>query len=168
MKRLGIFVDVSNLYYCISKKFDKRKLDYRKYYKFIADLGEVQQAIAYGCQMHGEANGFLNCLKKIGFTTKYKATKTFHNSDGLRHKADQDVQIAIDIVNMLPAMDMIILGSADGDLAPAVEWARMHGVDVVILASGISRDLKEVATKFIEIPESLLEDRREITKTTDA
>jgi len=158
MKRIGVFADVSNLYYCIAKKFGGRKLDYHKYYKFISDLGEIQQAIAYGAQLHGEANSFLHCIKKIGFSAKYKTTKTFQNADGIKRKADQDVAITIDIVNMIQSMDMIILGSADGDLVPAVEWARTRGVDVVVFASGISRDLKDVATKFIEIPESLLED----------
>lgn len=157
MKRIGIFVDVSNLYYCIGKKFERRKLDYRKYLDFVKDLGEIQQAIAYGAQLRGEANSFLHCLKRIGFTPKYKITKVYHNTEGIRHKADQDVAMTIDIVNMINSMDLVILGSADGDLAPTVEWVRTRGVDVVILASGISRDLKEVATKFIEIPESLLE-----------
>ena len=157
MKRIGIFVDVSNLYYCISKKFDRRKLDYKKYYNFIKDLGEIQQAIAYGAQLRGEASSFLHCLKKIGFESKYKITKTFHNADGIRRKADCDVTITIDIVNMINSIDMVVLGSADGDLAPTVGWVRSHGVDVVVFASGISRDLKDVATKYIEIPESLLE-----------
>jgi uncharacterized LabA/DUF88 family protein len=160
MKRIGVFVDVSNLYYCLSKKYNKRKLDYKKYYDFIADLGEVQQAIVYGCQMHGEANSFLHCVKKIGYTVKYKTTKTFHNGTLISHKADCDVVITIDIVNMINSMDMVILGSADSDLAPVVEWARSRGKDVVVIASGISRDLKDVATTCIEIPESLLEDTK--------
>lgn len=158
MKRIGIFVDVSNIYYCVSKKYNKRKLDYRKYYAFIADLGEIQQAIAYGAQLHGEANSFLHCLKKIGFAAKYKMTKTYQNIDGIRRKADQDVAITIDIVNMINSMDMIVLGSADSDLAPTVEWARARGVDVVVIACGIARELKDTATKAIEIPESLLEE----------
>ena len=41
-KRIGMFVDISNLYYCVGKKFPGRKLDYRKYKRFVEDLGEIQ------------------------------------------------------------------------------------------------------------------------------
>jgi uncharacterized LabA/DUF88 family protein len=156
-KRIGVFCDVSNLYYCIGKKFDKRKLDYRAYLQYARDLGEVQHAIAYGAQLNNEASGFIHCLKQIGFEAKYKSPKDYHNRDNFKRKADWDVGIAIDIVRMLDRLDMIILGTADGDLKALVEYAKERGVDVVVLACGISRELKDSATKFIEIPESMLE-----------
>lgn len=159
-KRLGIFADVSNLYYCINKKYPNRKLDYRKYYKFIKDLGEVNVAIAYGAQLANQATGFIYVLKQIGFQTKFKTPKTYINEDiGLtvKRKADWDVGITMDIVQTIDRIDMIILGSGDGDMLAVVEWAISKGVDVVVIATGISKDLKEKATKFIEIPESLLE-----------
>lgn len=161
MKRIGVFVDVSNLFYCVRKKFEGRKVDYRKYLDYIQDLGETVKVIAYGAQMNTEANGFIHCLQKIGYQTKFKGVKTFrqdHDQD-IRRKADWDVGITMDIVSMVDRFDMIIIGSADGDLEPVVDWAIRKGIDVVILACGISRDLKTRATQFIEIPESLLEDK---------
>jgi len=156
-KRIGVFVDVSNLYYCISKKYQDRKLDYAKYIAFIKELGDIQQAIAYGAQINNEAANFIYCLKQVGFHTKYKTPKSYSHQPNFKRKADWDVGIAIDIVNMIDRFDMIILGTADGDLVPAVDWAQQRGVDVVIFACGISRDLKNIARQFIEIPESLLE-----------
>lgn len=156
-KRIGVFVDVSNIYYCVGKKFNQRKLDYRAYIDFIKDLGEVAHALAYGAQMNNEAAGFIHCIKGIGFEPKYKTPKDYHNRDNFKRKADWDVGIAIDIVRMIDRMDMIVLGTADGDLRPVVEWAKERGVDVIILACGISRELKDIATKYIEIPESMLE-----------
>lgn len=158
MKRIGVFVDVSNLYYCIGKKYDNKKLDYRKYLDFIRDLGELTKVIAYGSQLNNEAAGFIHCLQKTGFQTKFKTVKSFSNEQELRRKADWDVGIAMDVVNMIDRFDLIILGTADGDLEPCVDWAIRRGVDVIVLACGISRDLKERATQHIEIPESLLED----------
>ena len=166
MKRIGVFVDVSNIYYCVGKKYEYRKLDYRKYLEFISDFGELVKVIAYGSQLSNEAAGFIHCLEKTGFQTKFKTVKSFNNELELRRKADWDVGIAMDIVNMIDRFDMIILGSADGDLEPIVDWSIRRGVDVVILACGISRDLKERATKFIEIPESLLESPKEKVETS--
>lgn len=160
MKKLGIFMDVSNLYYCIGKKFIHRKLDYRKYINFVKDLGDPYISIAYGAQISGQANGFIYCLKQLGFQAKFKTPKAYSNAENgyvIKHKADCDVDIAMDIVNMIDRIDMIILGSADGDMLPVVEWAMSKGVEVVIIATGISKDLKDHCTKFIEIPESLLE-----------
>jgi uncharacterized LabA/DUF88 family protein len=158
MKRIGMFVDVSNLYYCIQKKFPKRKLDYRKYKRFVEDLGDIHQAIAYGAQMSRQADGFKYCLEQIGYTAKYKTPKVYVAADGSeKRKADWDVGIAMDMVSMIDRFDMIILGSGDGDMLPVVEWCMRRGVDVVILATGISKDLKRYATQAIEIPESLLE-----------
>lgn len=156
-KRIGIFCDISNLYYCIGKKYEQRKLDYSEYLKFVKDMGDVQHAVAYGAQMNNEATGFIHCLKQIGFDPKYKTPKNYHNKDNFKRKADWDVGIAMDIVRIIDRLDLIILGTADGDLAPLVEWAKEKGVDIVVLACGISRELKDTATKFIEIPESMLE-----------
>jgi len=159
-KRLGIFVDVSNLYYCVGKKFPTRKLDYRKYLSFVKGLGDVSIAVAYGAQISGQANGFIYCLKSIGFQTKFKSPKSYKNPEDdfiLKRKADWDVGITMDIVNMIDRIDMIILGTGDGDMLPVVEWAMAKGVEVVVIACGISKDLRDHATKTIEIPESFLE-----------
>lgn len=158
MKRIGLFVDISNLYYCVGKKYPKRKLDYRKYKRFVQDLGEIQQMVAYGAQMSQQAEGFKYCLKQMGFNTKYKTPKVYAGEgDKVKRKADWDVGIAMDMVQMIDRFDMIVLGTGDGDMLPVVEWAMQKGVDVVILASGISKDLRTHATQCIEIPPSLLE-----------
>ena len=160
-KRIGIFVDISNIYYCIGKKFDQRKLDYRKYWEFLQDMGDIQHAFAYGAQINNEARGFIHCLKQVGFEPKYKTPKDYHNKDNFKRKADWDVGIAMDIVKLIDRLDLIILGTADGDLTPVVEWAKEKGVDIIVLACGISRELKNAATKYIEIPESMLESSKD-------
>lgn len=156
-KNIGIFVDVSNLYYCIGNKFDNRKLDYSKYYNYINDLGHIKMAIAYGAQIKRQASKFLYALQKIGFETVYKTPKAFVDNGSIRKKADCDLQIAVDIVNNLDKIDLLILGSADGDFKPIVELAKENNIKVIVIACEISKDLKDVADEFIEIPESLLE-----------
>ncbi len=160
-KRIGIFIDVSNLYYCIAKKFNNRKLDYAKYYKYIEDLGEIKLAIAYGAQIKGQANKFLYCLQQIGYSTKWRSPKAFIDNGQVRKKADCDLQIAIDIVNSIirNEIDMLVLGSADGDFEPIIQIANDKGLTTIVLACQISKDLKQIADEFIEIPESLLENK---------
>jgi len=159
-KRIGIFVDVSNLYYCIGKKYGGKKLDYAKYYKYIEDLGNITMAIAYGAQVKNQANKFLHCLQQIGFNTKYRSPKAFINHGSVRKKADCDLQIAVDVIHNIDELDMLVLGSADGDFTPIINMANDAGLTTVILACQISKDLKEIADEFIEIPASLLEDKQ--------
>ena len=157
MKRVGIFVDVSNLYYSLKEKFNGKKLNYTKFLAFIEDgFGEVVMKVAYGAAKEGQAITFKTVLSKLGFEIKYKLPKKF--IVGLPcFKADQDVNIAMDIVKHIDSLDRIILASGDGDMVPVVEYALEHNVEVIIIASRISRELSNKATESIEIPESLLE-----------
>ena len=154
-KSIGYFTDVSNLYYCIRRKYGDRKLDYGKYLEYLEALGDTAVCIAYGAQVGSQAKAFIKKLHKIGYTTKYKQPKTFFE----KRKADWDVGITVDIIAMLDRLDIVIIGSADSDLAPLVEYVQARGKEVVIFASGISKDLRSIASNSIEIFESLLEDK---------
>ena len=70
-RNIGFFVDISDLYGQVQRLYKARRLDYEKYYAFVHDLGNIQCALAYGCQKHNEADGFRHALEKIGFETKY-------------------------------------------------------------------------------------------------
>lgn len=160
MKRIGIFVDLSNLYFCVKARYKARKIDYRKFYDFIADLGEIRLAIAYGSQIDNQAETFIHQLKEIGFLTKFKTPKEWHDASPgrSRRKADWDVGITLDVVQMCERLDLVVLATADGDLEPVVSYCMQKGIAVIILACNISRDLRDTATECIEIPESLLEE----------
>lgn len=153
MKKAGIFLDVSNLYYCLQKKYN-RKLDYTKYLAYISELYEPSHIFAYVALKGNQNIGFIHALEKLGMNIRSKAVKEF--TDGQR-KCDLDVEIVLDMVNTAPKMDICVLGTADGDLAPAVSWLSARSIDTVILGCGVSADLKTAAKSVIEIPHSLLE-----------
>jgi uncharacterized LabA/DUF88 family protein len=164
-KNIGIFVDVSNLYYCISKKFTGRKLNYKKYMEFMQDYGDVKIAVAYGAQLKNEARKFIHCIRQSGYIAKWKQPKVYHNDNvslsEIRRKADWDVGLTIDVIDSIlnKKINRVIIGTADGDLAPLVDWCLKRDIDVIIIATGISKDLKKLVGEdnYVEIPESLLE-----------
>lgn len=173
-KVVGVFADVSNLYYCIGKKFSGRKLAYDKYLKQAVGTHELYRAFAYGAQLNDEAVNFITCLRHFGYDTKYKKPKQYVAPSVAPNcpkcgeilpaekreirKADWDVGIAMDVVRLIDRLDIVVIGSADGDLSPLVEWIKEKGRRCVVLACGISRDLKNVADHWTEIDEPLLED----------
>jgi uncharacterized LabA/DUF88 family protein len=163
--RVHVYADVSNLYHCIGLKWRGRKLDYQALMNFVAKRwARPTRAYAYGAQMEHEAAGFIHCLKKSGWTPKYKVLKRHDRNGQPRVKVGWDVGIAIDMVQSVAEADLLVLCSADGGMAPAVQYVREEGVDVIVVACGISRDLKKVTT-CIEIPESLLEAKRDSAAT---
>jgi uncharacterized LabA/DUF88 family protein len=160
-KQIGVFIDVSNLYYCINKKYKGRKLNYKKYLEYIQGLGDVAIANAYGAQVKNQAAGFIHMLKQIGFTPKYQTPKSFTEHGQIIKKADYDVKIAVDILEAAENLDMVVLGSADSDFIPLVLKLKEKQKRVIIFACKISGDFKTIGECCVEIPESLLEKKDE-------
>jgi len=150
--RLGIFVDVNDQFFRINKKWEGRKLDYKKYYNLATDYGEVCRALAYGTQIEKTANKFISCLYHIGFEPKYKTVeenKWFNWSVG----------IAIDMAQLASRIDTAILGVSNKDIIPAVTYMQDRGVRMIIIGVGINKELKEVADHWIELDEEMLENK---------
>jgi len=162
-KRVGVFIDVANLYYTLMKKFDGRKLDYEKYLEFLKSLGDIQHQIAYGSDMGDGSKAFISYLQRLEFQTKYKPPKVIQN---IQRRTNCHVDMTIDILEMLNRLDLVIIGSSNSSLEPLAAHIKRKGVIVVIFACRINRELRQAATKSIEITESMLEVRRdEVSKT---
>lgn len=148
--RVLVLADVSNLFYTVKKNLSAR-LDYEKLLSVALNGRELYRAIAYGIQIDG-SEAFINVLKNIGFETKFKPPKIWFGTDSKpATKADWDVQMAVDAIKFTDRIDAVILLSADGDLAPCLEYIKFKGVRTEVIACGISRDLKDIADYWQEI-----------------
>ena len=141
MRKIGMFIDLANVYISVKQKY-KRKVDYKKYWDFVADLGTISYAIAYGTQVRNAAKDFRSMLQRFGYETKYKDPGSWA------------VGMTVDAMKYSD-IDMLVLGSNDKDFLPLLEFYSNSGKTVLILASQIPDTLK--AYQAIEIPESLLE-----------
>lgn len=150
--RVIVIADVSNLYYSIGSQFNGAKLNYSKLYDFCKGYGRIYRAIAYGAAIGSEADAFKAALIGIGFETRYKEPKIYHQDNGTQYrKADWDVAMAMDLVRYVDCFDTAILCTADGDLTSCVEWLNFKGKFTTIIGSNISRDLKNTAYQWKEI-----------------
>jgi len=73
----------------------------------------------------------------------------------------------MDVVRCIEKLNVVILGSSDPDLIPLVEYIQEKGCECIIFSTGINKKLKDVANKWIEITEDLLEDEKNVI-TNDA
>lgn len=157
MNRVAVYVDCANLYHTIQKKF-KKNLSYKKYLEWVNTyIGEVKIAKAFGAQVKDEAEPFIKSLQTIGFETNWKKAKIYKTSAGKDScTADWDTGICMDVASNIDNFDILILGSADGDFKPLVDYCVERGKKVFIYACKISKRVTETATAM-EIEGSVLQ-----------
>ena len=156
MKKVGIFVDVQNVYYTTRSAF-KRNFDYNRFWAEVTHDREVVTANAYAINRNDEKQKqFQNILRAIGFEVKLKPF--IQRADGSA-KGDWDVGLTLDMIEAAEHCDVLVLVSGDGDFDLLVQRARekyqceveVYGVEALTADS-----LKRVADRFVPVAENLL------------
>jgi len=112
MNKIAVFVDVQNIYYTTRDAFS-RSFNYRAFWQLISQQGIVVHAHAYAIDRGDvQQQKFQSALRHIGFNVHLKPY--INRSDG-SSKGDWDVGIAIDVMEIAPKVDSVILLSGDGD-----------------------------------------------------
>ena len=200
-QRVGIFVDVSNLYHS-AKNLYQGRVNYAELIKHLVGGRQLIRAMAYvvrsegvepqqarghgqprmaekdqaaavslapgspslngdgGANGNGDggANGgisseasFFEALEKAGLELRMKDLQIY--AGGLK-KGDWDVGLTVDVIRMMPFLDVIILVTGDGDYIPLVNYIKWAGGRVVEIASfrrSASSKLVEAADEFVNI-----------------
>lgn len=154
--KVGIFVDVQNIYYTCQQAFGRR-FDYNQFWAQVSLNREVVTAVAYATDRGDkQQEQFQNILRAIGFEVKLKPM--LKRSDGSA-KADWDVGIALDIFEAAEHCDHIVLASGDGDFDILLKrikqkyntYSEVYGVEQLT-----SNLLIRAAGKFIAVDNHLL------------
>ena len=168
-QRIGVFVDVQNLYYSARFMY-KAKVNFKEVLKEAVAGRDLVRAIAYVIKTgEGTEKTFFDALKKIGFEVKSKDLQVFY---GGAKKGDWDIGIAMDTIELAPKLDTIVLVSGDGDYMELVEHLkRAVGCRVEAMAFGRSASgkLKGVVDGFTDLDKNktrflMKERKREVTK----
>lgn len=176
-QRVGIFVDVQNLYHS-AKNLHHARVNYAELMKHLVGGRQLIRAMAYVIKSEGvepsrpaqekESNGmsseasFFEALEKAGLELRMKDLQIF--AGGMK-KADWDVGMAVDAIRMSPFLDVIILVTGDGDFLPLVDylkWGAGRLVEVVAFQRSASAKIQEAADRFIsieEVPRAIMKTR---------
>jgi len=112
VEKIAILVDVQNVYYTCKETFNQH-FDYNTFWRAVTKGRDVHQANAYAIASSQEKQRqFHHILRGIGFSVQLKPY--IQRKDGSA-KADWDVGIAIDAIELAPEVDTIVLVSGDGD-----------------------------------------------------
>ncbi len=161
-ERLGIFVDGANLYGAArSLNFD---IDYRKMLELFSKQGRLVRAFYYTAlpeeQEYSPIRPLIDWLDYNGFTLVTKPMKEYTDSLGRRKvKGNMDIELAIDMMEMAPFLDHVVLISGDGDFRRLIEAVQRKGLRATVISTirtqppMISDDLRRQADMFIDLTE---------------
>jgi len=159
-ERLGLFIDGSNLYAAArALDFD---IDYKRLLEHFASKGHLVRALYYTALMdeaeYSPLRPLVDWLDYNGYTMVTKPTKEFTDATGRRKiKGNMDIELAIDVMEMAPHLDHIVLFSGDGDFRRLLEAVQRKGLRCTVVSTVkssppmIADELRRQADHFIEL-----------------
>lgn len=144
--RMLVCIDVANLEKSV-QKINKR-VDYKKLIRFFRKgnlIDIILYTATFGTKPH---NDFLAFLRRIGYKIVYKTEKQINN----RKKANFDVEIAIDVMELFPRFDSLILFSGDSDFHYLNINLKSLGKKIFVFSTrySISKELIASSTKYFD------------------
>ncbi len=149
-QRVGVFIDTQNMYYSARNLF-KRKVNFKNILEDAVAGRKLIRAMAYVIRTQSDdARPFFEALQKAGIETREKDLLEY---DSGHKKGDWDVGLAIDVVQMVDMLDVIIIVSGDGDYIPLVEYAQSRGrmVEIMAFRATTSSALIESAFNYTDL-----------------
>jgi uncharacterized LabA/DUF88 family protein len=159
-ERIGLFIDGSNLYAAArALGFD---IDYKRLLDVFRGQGQLVRAFYYTAlvedQEYSPIRPLVDWLDYNGYTMVTKPTKEFTDAMGRRKiKGNMDIELAIDVMEMAPHLDHVVLFSGDGDFRRLVEAVQRKGVRVSIVSTirssppMVADELRRQADNFMEL-----------------
>lgn len=156
MERVAVFADVQNLYYTVKEQHNSH-FDYGAFLREATAGRQLVKALAYATDKGDERQRrFQQILKGLGFDVRLQPF--VQRADGST-KGDWDVGIAVDMLDLAPRVETVVLASGDGDYAPVVgKMVDELGIVVEVygaqdLTAGL---LARRATRFVPIQGQML------------
>lgn len=148
--RVGMFVDVQNLYYC-AKNLYQAFPNYKALLSEAVSDRQLVCAFAYVVSANiPKQEDFFEALRSSGIEVKQKDLQIFPG--GIK-KGNWDVGIAVDILRYMDRVDVVVLASGDGDFTELLDFLKNQGVKTEVMSFGrtTSKRLIEEADRFIDL-----------------
>ena len=169
--RTALFIDGANLYAATrSLGFD---IDYRRLLDYFGSKSNLLRAYYYSALLETEEYSPLkpltDWLAYNGYSLVTKPAKEFTDTLGRRRiKGNMDIELAIDMLELAPKLDHVILFSGDSDFRRLVEAVQRQGVRVSVISTlktsppMIADELRRQADQYIELSDISMEFSRKL------
>jgi uncharacterized LabA/DUF88 family protein len=160
IERVAVFIDGANLYAASrTLGFD---VDYKNLLAHFRQRSYFVRAYYYTALLETEEYSplrpLVDWLGYNGYSVVTKPAKEFTDATGRRRvKGSVDIEMAVDVLDLTPSLDHVVLFSGDGDLRRLVESVQRRGVRVTVISTirtqpaMIADDLRRQADAFIDL-----------------
>ncbi len=165
-RKIGVFIDLQNIYLGVRRSTCGDKVDYRKLKEFLGEMypDDTVTLCAFTCHdPSNKAQGdFLNTLAMMGYRVVSKPIKRLPDGN---IKANMDLEMAIEVFSQAPFLDEIVLVTGDGDFTVLVNQMCLMGKLVTVIGPDRSTapELMQAAHTFISLSDinGIIVDREE-------
>ena len=144
--RVGVFIDVQNVYYGARRL--KGKLDFDALMEAAVVDRRLIQSTAYVVESkETDQSSFIALLSNRGIEVRRKSLKV--RADGSM-KGDWDMELALDVLDAAAQLDVVVLVSGDGDFTSLVQRVRKIGprVELIGFPRNTAKSLIEAADSY--------------------
>lgn len=164
--RIALFIDGANLY--SAARALNCDLDFKKLTERFTGESRLVRAYYYTAVVEGEEfspiRPLVDWLDYNGFTVVTKPVKRYVDAQGhSRTKGNMDIEIAVDMLELAPRLDHVVLFSGDGDFRRLAQAMQAKGVRVTVVSTVTSQppqiadDLRRQADAFIDLADIINE-----------
>lgn len=154
LQRILVCIDSANV--AIGLRNRGLTLDYKKFLEAIKRHGRQATVYYYGPKFtHESHQKFLTFLKKLGCRLRTKPVKVIKDQLGDHRKANFDVELAIDVVDLKDTYDTLILLSGDSDFAALATYLRKHRKKTYVLSTrgSVAKELIKESDGYVVLSE---------------
>jgi uncharacterized LabA/DUF88 family protein len=160
-ERIGVFIDGANVHG--ATRGLGVDLDWRRLLEAFKASGRFVRASYYTAliddQDFSPIRPLVDWLDYNGFKVVTKAAREYVDpaTGRRRWKGDMDVDLAVDVMELAPFLDHVVLFSGDGDFVPLIEAAQRRGVRVSAVSTirtnppMAADELRRVADAFVDL-----------------
>jgi uncharacterized LabA/DUF88 family protein len=157
--QVGVFIDTQNLYHS-ARDYYQRTVNFESLLKYSAlDNRELFRAISYVVERESDTSAwpFIYKLSTLGYKVKRMTLQVHHTTDAgkIIWEGNWDMGICADMVRLMDHLDVIVLGSGDGDFTDVLEVLMERGkrVEVIGFKETTSQKLIDSVDKFTHLPD---------------
>lgn len=161
-EKTAIFIDGANLYAAArALGFD---IDYRLLLEEFSKRGQLLRAFYYTIlvedQDYSPIRPLVDWLDYNGFKMVTKTMRDYSDQNSRRKfRGSMDIELAIDMLEIAPSVDHVILFSGDGDFTRLIDTVQRKGVRASVVSTVktsppmASDELRRQADNFVELAE---------------
>jgi uncharacterized LabA/DUF88 family protein len=162
--RVGVFIDTQNLYHS-ARDYHERTVNFESILRYAVGDRHLVRAVAYVVERESDTSAwpFIYKLSTLGYRVRRMNLHINHVNDQGKPiwEGNWDMGMVADMARLMDHLDVMVLGSGDGDFADMLEVFMERGIrtEVIAFKETTAQRLIDCVDKFtplVEIEDGLM------------